>query len=643
MEDLESFFEEHAISSEIGRGRYTQFESNEKTRPYYELTDLAENQERDLSKMLNWMEKTEEELVDALTKANPGKALEGAPETGGLIIHRTPPPGYPPMTPELKPWTPMLGRKTVHYHGDPTTEPLFNPQTGKPLHQIQILTEDEAREHIDGRHHGGNGEPHSGTNSQEVHVSTPEQKYRFLASPIVYERRSGTHRRMFDRNRKMFANHLVKRHAFRRVPDVDEEHNHSYSEKLDSDADRIDLHSRALPLFESARRVFYVIEGCVKSDSVLSAGEAVFSVPSVGMWLVPELETFIEEYLLDKTVIVVPDADWAEKDQVAEQAKLCREFLLRYGLAAHIAAPPLWTGHKGIDDFRAAGGDLDDMEVLDWETPDLDALDALCVCDEWDSRRVIRAGDALHSLILFAGNHGRIYSSVKKLARVMGVNPERVRDGVKDLETLGLIEIEKGALATTDGDWRSGSYRRGLDWEERPRIKITRDDLLAKEKPRQRLGDLEFGNQSNEKIPYLSSELLQESKRVRDIAVSLDIKNGYTLEDVAKDDGRGEETVRKIPRVAFELRLRHARQQLIALDQDAKGRTKKEIVGLFGERGILVDYQTIRRLIKHGEVSSTLASYVERDLPPLGEWDDKTVRQMWGLVKCPEGYSRGWK
>jgi hypothetical protein len=42
-------------------------------------------------------------------------------------------------------------------------------------------------------------------------------------------------------------------------------------------ARRLDVHPDAWPRFRDPRRVFFVIEGCIKSDAVFSTGEAVFS------------------------------------------------------------------------------------------------------------------------------------------------------------------------------------------------------------------------------------------------------------------------------------------------------------------------------------------------------------------------------
>jgi len=110
------------------------------------------------------------------------------------------------------------------------------------------------------------------------------------------------------------------------------EHTRKAKDREHGIARRLDVHPDAVPLLLSAGRVFFVIEGCIKADAVLSRGEAVFSVPSVTLWKAPELEAFAERYLKEKTVFIVADADAVMKPEVMTQAKLCRSFLHRRGV-----------------------------------------------------------------------------------------------------------------------------------------------------------------------------------------------------------------------------------------------------------------------------------------------------------------------
>jgi hypothetical protein len=134
---------------------------------------------------------------------------------------------------------------------------------------------------------------------------------------------------------------------------------------------RIELHPMATELLAKAERVFFVLEGSLKNDAVLSAGGAVFNVASVTLWDPGELDRFARAYLRGKVVIVVPDADWFDNDFVDRQALHVRTALRHLGIDAYIAAPPIEfmkivDGKKkdqGVDDFLGAGYLLDDLIV----------------------------------------------------------------------------------------------------------------------------------------------------------------------------------------------------------------------------------------------------------------------------------------
>jgi hypothetical protein len=111
-------------------------------------------------------------------------------------------------------------------------------------------------------------------------------------------------------------------------------------------AKRIDVHPFAVERFETAERVYFGIEGCIKADAILTAiletGEpaTVFSVPSVTLWDARELKRFAMKYLAGKIVIIVPDSDWHENPGVYTQAMLCRQYLRhRCRVEAHVEAP----------------------------------------------------------------------------------------------------------------------------------------------------------------------------------------------------------------------------------------------------------------------------------------------------------------
>jgi hypothetical protein len=169
-----------------------------------------------------------------------------------------------------------------------------------------------------------------------------------------------------------------------------------------------------------------VIEGCIKADAVLSAGEAVFSVPSVSLWDADELPAFCSQYLSGKLVYIVPDMDWVDNDQVIQQALFCRTSLRRIGVAAHVAAPPEHAGHKGIDDFLAAGGMIEDLVVVNWPTAPVEFY-AGWLRKHSPSRRDALSRDAyvLHSLARYGREEGCVSATVQTLAGNRGGAEER--------------------------------------------------------------------------------------------------------------------------------------------------------------------------------------------------------------------------
>ena len=146
----------------------------------------------------------------------------------------------------------------------------------------------------------------------------------------------------------------------------------SSSESISScpktDQKRIDVHPLARNPISRADIVFFVLEGALKNDAMLSAGVAVISVPSVTLWKPSEINRFAWDYLRGKTVFVVPDADWVEKPGVKRAALSVREHLrVVPDVRAYLAAPPVRfykdmqargvPGMKGVDDFLGLPGE----------------------------------------------------------------------------------------------------------------------------------------------------------------------------------------------------------------------------------------------------------------------------------------------
>jgi len=369
-----------------------------------------------------------------------------AGQSPGLVINRHSPPGQPAIAAELRPHNPIRAKAAFKYkEGDRGAKYTFSPTPRKPVeweHDHADMDAERRTKHLE-KHHGGAeyAGPHSHT------------------------------KKVKDGSR--------------------------------GQAKKIDVHPYSLPLIADADRVFFVIEGCLKADAILSQGEAVFSVPSVTLWQDPTLEVFVREYLLGKTIFIVPDQDWHKNPLVIAQAMLCRSHLRRLGLRCYVAAPGTAQPHKGVDDFLGDGGNLDDLEVIGresspalerWEAEQLGRIDG-----------VRRDAQVLESLALHAtddpdlGDRAVTRKAIRTFAGIMDTNPRNVSRGIASLlkrpglESDQAIWVEEGSLATVRGVWKGGYYDRSRDWEDRPKIVIA-PELRAVEKPPARLGDVTRGH-----------------------------------------------------------------------------------------------------------------------------------------------------
>jgi hypothetical protein len=438
--------------------------------------------------------------------------------------------GDPHVFAEIRPDNPVETKNpTWHWHGDdhskrplglgykrvpkpPSGEERPAPTDLSPRH---IHTAEDMEEHINREKWK---DDHFGQNTDEIHSHANLAKYIFPPSPKREIYRSHDHTEQYLRAappKTYKTAQAIERFRHRRLAKLDE---HIKKQHFDGDASgphehfrrkvkdwenclarRLDMHPMAREKFKGARRVFFVIEGCLKADAVLSQGEAVFSVPAVTHWAAPEVERFIHHYLRGKQVIIVPDADWYHNGKVFEQAMLCRTFLRRHGIDAHVAAPPLdqdgnpieHNGQKlkGVDDFLGAGYGLGDLHVIDRQPP--------CGLAEWVAAnvggrrdRMKRDTEFLQALALFADTDGRIRSSLRKVAKLMGVPPKKVSRALEDLREYGAVTI-KGDLSCRVRGWVSRHYySKEVDWDTTSVI-ILKSELRAKFLPPVRLADLE--------------------------------------------------------------------------------------------------------------------------------------------------------
>lgn len=188
-------------------------------------------------------------------------------QSPGWLMPRYPPEGLNPITPQLRPDEPIImhARTVLHYHGP--TGGQWPTHAGRRLKRNRVLTGYAAYKHVNSK------------------TGDPEEPSYDPATGI------GRH--------KGVPIDVVHKHAPKTSKYVNIGH-----------ASRIDLHPWAAELLPAASIVFFVLEGTPKTDAVLSAGGVSFGVPSVTCWPTRELKWFADEMLRDKTVLVVPDADW---------------------------------------------------------------------------------------------------------------------------------------------------------------------------------------------------------------------------------------------------------------------------------------------------------------------------------------------
>lgn len=437
-----SFFQERGIDPAIARAR-----------PYvrWELDDLAP-------------------VVEAFAGLSPGQRAtitRWAKQSPGWLIYRHAPPGVKAgaIYPEIRPDQPVsTGQAYKHFHGDGSPNESVSPS--------RIFKPEQKEWHI--ALCDDNGLGHWGENSQVVHGH--ERKAKYIFPPGLKTKGFFTHdhsdyfRLPVKHPGRVKAAHVKDEHD---VCDVKGPHKHPTTVSDPDDpglARRIDVHRLAVDKFAKAGRVFFVIEGCLKADAVLSAGEAVFSVPSVTMWDCPELPEFARLYLRGKLVCIVPDSDWIMNPQVIAQARLCQSALVRIsdqdhlGITPVVCAPPVGNYFhpphaKGVDDYLAAGGTIDDLVVQDnWPPFFVPEIEAFLGPRRRDALR--RDALTVLTLALHSGPDGRYQGTLDALARVMGVAPATVTRAVRQLQALDVLEVN-GDLST-----RRSRYSGRWEWDD---------------------------------------------------------------------------------------------------------------------------------------------------------------------------------
>jgi hypothetical protein len=338
----------------------------------------------------------------------------------GIVMRRFAVPGAAPVvTPEMRPawaifspprvslrdvkpthheWMPPEVRAAHVRRRKDTPEAVARGCTPAELADIRAMVKPWEWELTYGADHDGHDiTSHYGS---PLHVHVPLAKYLFAASPTV-EAEIGRHTHLDTYGAEyadpdgdawetlMYSSHARRFHDDPNAPDWYEdnlngpggpdwyeEHGHvvTIKDRTVAVAQRLSSHPMGLARIPTARRVMFALEGCLKEASLVNAGEATFSCPSVSLWNAPELDDFARDHLRGKTVFVVCDSDWNDGDheQVTRLTLLARDRLRRVLRTddVHATAPPTTNcakhkGKHGVDDFLGHGGNVDDLVAWD--------------------------------------------------------------------------------------------------------------------------------------------------------------------------------------------------------------------------------------------------------------------------------------
>jgi hypothetical protein len=473
----------------------------------YVLVDRAEEA---------WRERLED--LHSEFAARPKTAVRRVGKTWAIVIRKfaVPTADGAPIVPQFRADEPHAGPLESHDHAE------LKPGT--------------RRFHVDGKYHEGLDV------EGEHEFRRSDGKYMMWPAPRKLERVKLNHLRY--RTVDSLVEHLLEEHdRDAELPQAEEDHFHEREVK-DRDVEppekRLDMHPRSLNrmlhrhLREQQDRVFFVIEGAVKADALMDAGEVSFDVPSVTLWDSPDLEPFAREYLRGVPTYITPDSDWASNPQVATQAFAAKLALERYGAIAYVAAPTPSRSSKlcahgrprrsckehrkrGVDDFLGDGRRVDDMTVLA-RTPSAEF-------ETWSWRRLnVDPGDLrerkadsliLRWMTLHAADDGAVALSARQVMRytvgaeVKTVKSRRRRETIQ-VESAGRVNravrrlLEGGELETLDElrfgarfwfDNRGAAHPSGDDWDRIPddgknRLPVftIRKDLRADSEP-VRLGE----------------------------------------------------------------------------------------------------------------------------------------------------------
>jgi hypothetical protein len=441
--------------------------------------------------------------LDAILDTDPGFRVVEPPQLSairhfigqqpGWVIRRWPVmPGLEPILAELRP-DDAVQSAAPEWHEHPNPAGGWRGHVDRKPEVPGFRTTARGLRVFEARGHGGENvaERHGHHDwAKYWHVPQPYQerrwKHRHPAPPGPHSDPAAPLITDVADDQRAFTSHLRHIHSERRRREhpgwsdgfgYEHEHVDRVKDETNPIARRLDAHPWARTRFSEAEVLFFGIEGCLKADAMLShilrrdLPASVFSVPAVAQWHAPELERFVAEVVGERTVYVVPDADWIEKPDVIREALTARMWLARRigEDRVHVAAPPISRGHKGVDDFLAAGNDIEELVKIDKKLPSGYA--------EWIGGRrpgayansVTTDAVVLRYLAMRADNEGNVRASRRSIAAAVEKPERTVGDSIRRLVDIGAV--------TTDKPLKEGQdYWSGrTEWVEHPTFTIDPD------------------------------------------------------------------------------------------------------------------------------------------------------------------------
>jgi hypothetical protein len=404
-------------------------------------------------------------------------------------------------------------------------------------------------DHID---RGKYEDDHDGKNTNKVHCHQGIAKYCFVSTPrkpVSVEKEPGK----FEIERRKDKNRNI--------------------------AKRLDMHPMmAAKRLGKAKHIVFVIEGCIKADSVLTwliengwDDWTVVSVPSVTLWQTPGLDYFLNMHK-DKRFYIVPDADGFRDDEpnknVVSQATMLRTKIRRLRIEAAIFSPPFDPSDldeknkpnlNGVDDFLGKGGrPLTDLvargrlEAFDTEgwmeahpRPDL---------EKKQYKPTIRRNAAVIEAIgLHSGDGIHYKGTLQSLERIawlrdttkpppsmvtyldieealnrppdyLSPGRQRIRDALDDLKAIGAIDYDEEQVAKLKRDPRADS----ADFVEPAVFTILVKELQTTPLPQITLGQHLAGEKLIAQVPSAEPLTTEEIQQIDDSSEAVAEKIGAT-------------------------------------------------------------------------------------------------------------------